>query len=235
MPMTWTATMVTRLALGGVYLAGHDGGAGLVFRDEDLAQAAAGAGGQPAHVVGDLHQVARPGPSAPRGRTTRASLAVRAWNLLGAGREGHAGQRRDGCGAASRQSPAGALSPVPTAVPPRASSLQRRQGRPRSMPAPSSSMLAPAADLLREGRWARRPADGCGRILTMPGVLLLQPCRRCRRARSSGRAAAAPAAPCTPAMCRAVGKVSLELWEHVDVVVGVQQRLARHLRCRGGR
>ena len=47
------------LALGGVDLAGHDGGAGLVFGDEDFAQTVAGAGGQPAHVVGDLHQVRR--------------------------------------------------------------------------------------------------------------------------------------------------------------------------------
>ena len=44
-------------ALGGVDLAGHDGGAGLVFGNEDLAQTVAGAGGQPAHVVGDLHHI----------------------------------------------------------------------------------------------------------------------------------------------------------------------------------
>ena len=50
-----------RLALGGVHFAGHDGGAGFVFRDENFTQPAPGAGGQPAHVVGDLHEVCRQG------------------------------------------------------------------------------------------------------------------------------------------------------------------------------
>ena len=44
------------LALGGVDLAGHDRAAGLVLRDDELADAVAGAGGVPAHVVGDLHE-----------------------------------------------------------------------------------------------------------------------------------------------------------------------------------
>ena len=46
------------LALGRVDFTGHDGGAGLVGRDDDLAEADAGAGSQPADVVGDLHHVA---------------------------------------------------------------------------------------------------------------------------------------------------------------------------------
>lgn len=45
-----------RLALGRVDLAGHDGGSGFIFRNEQLTEPAAGAAGQPAHVVGDLHE-----------------------------------------------------------------------------------------------------------------------------------------------------------------------------------
>ena len=48
-----------RLALGGVDLAGHDRGAGLVFGDEDFAEAVSGAGSQPADVVCDLHHIRR--------------------------------------------------------------------------------------------------------------------------------------------------------------------------------
>ena len=52
---------------------------------------------------------------------TRASLAVRAWNLLGAVRKGRP-VRWATSWAAAVSNPGGALSPVPTAVPPRASS-----------------------------------------------------------------------------------------------------------------
>ena len=45
-------------ALGGVDLAGHDRGAGLVLGNVNLAQTVARAARQPAHVVGDLHHVA---------------------------------------------------------------------------------------------------------------------------------------------------------------------------------
>ena len=45
-----------RLGLGRVDLAGHDRGPGLVLGDHQLAEARARPGGQPAHVVGDLHE-----------------------------------------------------------------------------------------------------------------------------------------------------------------------------------
>ena len=45
-----------RLALGGVNLAGHDGRAGLVLGEDQLAQTAAGAGAEVAHILGDLEQ-----------------------------------------------------------------------------------------------------------------------------------------------------------------------------------
>ena len=44
------------LTLGGVDLTGHDGGAGLVFGDDQLADTVTGARSVPAHVIGDLHQ-----------------------------------------------------------------------------------------------------------------------------------------------------------------------------------
>ena len=47
------------LALRGIDLAGHDGRAGLVGRDDKLADAAARAGSEPAHIVCDLHEVGR--------------------------------------------------------------------------------------------------------------------------------------------------------------------------------
>jgi hypothetical protein len=44
------------LALGRVNLAGHDGRSGLVLGERELAEAAAGARGQVADVVGNLHE-----------------------------------------------------------------------------------------------------------------------------------------------------------------------------------
>ena len=43
-------------ALRGIHLAGHDGGAGLVFGERQFAEAAARPGSQPANVVGDFHE-----------------------------------------------------------------------------------------------------------------------------------------------------------------------------------
>ena len=88
-----------RLALGRVDLSRHDGAARLVLRDEQLADAAARAGGQQAHVVGDLHQIRRE-------RLERAVeidqliLAGERVELVGRGDKALAGQRgnllRDG-------------------------------------------------------------------------------------------------------------------------------------------
>ena len=45
-----------RFGLRGIYFAGHDGRARLVFGDGEFAETAARAGGEPANVVGDFHQ-----------------------------------------------------------------------------------------------------------------------------------------------------------------------------------
>ena len=55
------------LALGGVDLAGHDGGAWLVGGNGDFSQTQPGAGGQPAHIVGNFHQVAGKSLQRPMG------------------------------------------------------------------------------------------------------------------------------------------------------------------------
>lgn len=44
------------LTLGGVHFARHDGGAGLIVGNEQLANTAAGAGGQDADIIGNFHQ-----------------------------------------------------------------------------------------------------------------------------------------------------------------------------------
>ena len=60
------------LALGRVDLARHDRGARLVRREHQLAESAARARGEPAHVVGDLHQRDR---RAPRSAAVAATIA----------------------------------------------------------------------------------------------------------------------------------------------------------------
>ena len=45
------------LALRGIYLAGHYAAAGFVCRYRQFSEAAARAGGKPAHIVGYLHEV----------------------------------------------------------------------------------------------------------------------------------------------------------------------------------
>ncbi len=49
------------LALGGIHLSRHDGTSRFIGRDPDLPDPATGSAGQPADVVGDLHETARNG------------------------------------------------------------------------------------------------------------------------------------------------------------------------------
>ena len=85
-----------RLRLGGVDLAGHDGGARLVGGDEDLADAAARAAREPAHVVGDLVERAGRGLERTRYRHQRLLAAHRgeAVGRLGERKAGTLGDRR---------------------------------------------------------------------------------------------------------------------------------------------
>ena len=83
-----------RLALGGIDLAGHDGGAGLILGDGDLAKADPGAGCQPADIVGDLHQIRGQGLQRSVGED-QLILGGQGMELIGSGDEGLSGQLRD--------------------------------------------------------------------------------------------------------------------------------------------
>ena len=74
-------------ALGGIDFAGHDGRARLVFGNDQFAEAAAWAGGEPANVVGDLHQRSGQRFECAVAKTI-SSWAERAANLLGCERKG---------------------------------------------------------------------------------------------------------------------------------------------------
>ncbi len=138
------------LALGGVDLAiRHDGGAGLVLRDEDLPQPTPGAGGQPAHVVGDLHQVGGQGLQGPMGKDQGVLGGEGVEFVGGAVRKGRP-VRWATSWAAAVSNPGGALSPVPTAVPPQGQLIEPVQGGSDHVPAVLQHG-APAADLLAEG------------------------------------------------------------------------------------
>jgi hypothetical protein len=86
-----------------------------------LAEAAARARGQPAHVVGDLHQRAGEGLERAVQADQRVVPGERG-ELVGGGDEGQAGQAGDVRRAGDGVAFGWVLRPVPTAVPPSASS-----------------------------------------------------------------------------------------------------------------
>ena len=85
-----------RFALGRVHFAGHDGGAGLVFRDFDFAQAATRAAGEPTHVVGDFVEAG--GKRFQRAGGEDGSIAsAKRFEFVGRGDKGQAGELRQLC------------------------------------------------------------------------------------------------------------------------------------------
>jgi hypothetical protein len=119
--MTWAAGHGQRLALRRVDLARHDRAARLVLRQLQLTQPATRARRQPAHVVGDLHQRDRQRLQ----RTVRADQRIvrRPARRSGWRARRRAGRCRARAAAATRWPNSGCVfSPVPTAVPPTASS-----------------------------------------------------------------------------------------------------------------
>ena len=85
-----------RFALGRVHFAGHDGGAGLVFRDFDFTQTATRAGGEPAHVVGDFVEAG--GKRFQRTGGEDGSIAsAKRFEFVGRGDKGQAGELRQLC------------------------------------------------------------------------------------------------------------------------------------------
>ena len=93
-PMTWMQTITIASHWVGLTLPGHDRGAGLVLRQQQLAETAARAGGEPAHVVGDLHQRDREPAQRRHRRDHRVERALRR-ELVGRGDERTAGQLGD--------------------------------------------------------------------------------------------------------------------------------------------
>ena len=120
-PITWMQTMIMASHWVGLTLPGHDRRARLVGRQDELAQPAARARSEPADVVGDLGERHR--QRAQRGaRLDEGVVGGQGGELVGGRDEGQAGDARR-CGRATRSPNSGwALRPVPTAVPPRASS-----------------------------------------------------------------------------------------------------------------
>ena len=82
------------LGLGWVHLAGHDGRAWLVFRNDQFAEAAARAGSEPADVVGDLHERAGEGFNSSTG-DDEFVVAGEGCKFVGRGLEREAGKRGD--------------------------------------------------------------------------------------------------------------------------------------------
>ena len=110
-----------RLALRRVDLARHDRRARLVLRQRQLAQAAARAGAQPADVVGDLHQRTGQRLQGAAGHDQRV-VGGQGRELVRRRRRTAARSARRSSSPRARRTPGGRSGPVPTAVPPRASS-----------------------------------------------------------------------------------------------------------------
>ena len=226
LPITWAADHGQRFALGRVDLAGHDRAARLVLRHA-RARPGRSAGRRPASARRWRSSSAPPpAPSARRARAParRARRAPRSgWR-----RSGTAGRCRRASSAATRAPNCGCvLSPVPTAVPPIASSCSG--GRPRAIACSAWSSCAtqpeiswPSVSGVASCRWVRP-------ILTMSAKAARLVGERAAQ-RRAGPAAGRWRSPSTAATCIAVGKTSLDDWPQVDVVVRVHAGAPRRAR-----
>ena len=193
---------------------------------------AARAGGEPAHVVGDLHERAGQRLAARRCAFTSASCADSAANLFGARRNGMPGQLGDLRGGAVGEARVGVEAGADRRAAERqlvagaAASLRCRASRGRAAP-PSRRTPGPASAASASCRCVRP-------ILTMSANSLLFAVQRvAQRLRPPGSACAVTCS--AAAMCIAVGKVSLRRLRHVDVVVGVDRLLGAAARRRRAR
>ena len=187
----------------------------------DLAESGQRARAHPADVVGDLGQRDRDGLAARRTPrpARRARPAPRSVCRPCAVRRGRSSSTSTATTLAPK--PSGALSPVPTAVPPIGSSPRRGSVALHPLDA-GLDLAGVAAELLAERHRHgvhQVGAAGLDHGAPLPG-LAGQRLRAVPRAPGSGRRTAASVA----AMWVAVGKVSLERLRHVDVVVGVHRR-----------
>ena len=143
--------------------------------------------------------------SAPWAKTT-ASLLVSAWNLFDAVTKGLPVSSL-AARATATSNPFGALSPVPTAVPPRASSWRKGREACSCFFDCSSISSQPLISCMKEMGTA---SCRCVRpVLTMPSFSAMR--RRKVAARRSIAGNSPSSMAMTAAMCMAVGKVSFEL------------------------
>ena len=160
LPITCAAQHRHRLALGRVDLARHDRAARLVLGDADLAEPRARARGQPAHVVGDLHQRRRQRLERAVREDQRVVPGERL-ELVGRGDERQAEPRRQLGGDARTElrmriqagADRGAAEGQLAEVRQRSAHVRAARGR-AARPSPRSPGRASAAS---------RPAGGCGR------------------------------------------------------------------------
>ena len=120
--MTWTATMVRASHWVGLTLPGMMDEPGSFSGRKISPRPHRGPEASQRTSLAILSRSAARAFNAPWEKT-RASLAARAWNLLGAVRKGRSVSLATSS-AATVSKPRGALRPVPTAVPPRASSYR---------------------------------------------------------------------------------------------------------------
>ena len=136
------------LALGGVHLAGHDGAPRFVLGKNDLAEAAPGTGGEPADVVGNLHQVRRQGLQ-PAGEKNQLVLARQGMKLVRGGAEFLSREE----GYFLRRGPAEirmGIQPGPHGCSAEGEVLQKFDGAPDHLSVPFEH-ADPTADLLPKG------------------------------------------------------------------------------------
>ena len=207
LPMTWTATMVSASHWVGLTLPGMMEEPGSFSGMKISPSPHRGPEASQRTSLAIFMRFAARAFKAPWEKV-RASLAVSAWNLLGAVRKGRPVSAAAASAAAS-PNPAGAFSPVPTAVPPRASSY-RPSREARIMSRPCSTMerqpliSCPKVMGTASCKWVRP-------VLTMPAFSCSSRSRQTSMASMAGKSRSYSAV--TAAMCRAVGKVSLELWD----------------------
>ena len=139
---------------------------------------------------------------------TSSSLEVRAWNLLGAVTKSFP-VSRESAWATPTSKPLGAFSPVPTAVPPRASSF--KGGREARSSCRSRSRLVRQPEISWEKVMGVASCKWVRPDFTIPAF---SPSSRAKAAISSSMAGITCSSKAsTAAMCMAVGKVSLEDWD----------------------
>ena len=211
------------LALGRVDLARHDGGAGFIFGDGDLTESQSGPRCQPADIVGDLEKIGGERLERSVGED-QLVLGGQGVEFIIGGFEGSGAEVRDGLGNGGVKAAGGVETRTDGGA------AQREGAQMLKRVADHDNILfdggAPAADLLRE-------ADRRG-VLQMGtaafdhvGVFFLQAAQRCYKIFRGGEQGLLDGQDRRDMHGGGEGVVGR--LGHIDVVIGVQQRLACEL------